>query len=36
MKREFLLKWFEVQRETAATKYAVGSKIAQKAIEDLN
>lgn len=28
MKREFLLKWFEVSRENAATKYAVGLKIA--------
>jgi hypothetical protein len=29
MKREFVLKWFEVSKENAATKYAVGLKIAQ-------
>jgi hypothetical protein len=27
MKREFVLKWFEVNTENAATKYAVGLKI---------
>ncbi len=27
MKREFVLKWFEVNSENAATKYAVGLKI---------
>lgn len=28
MKRDFLLKWFEVTPDNAATKYAVGVKIA--------
>ena len=27
MKRDFVLKWFEVNTENAATKYAVGLKI---------
>jgi hypothetical protein len=36
MKRDLVLKWYDLQPESAATKYAVGLKIAQKAIEDQN